>query len=72
MRPHLKIFSGDDDIAIAQQPMVSIPLGEIAQILADASRFKRTWLTDFEDDQIQVPADLFEVLSAYWQLRPGA
>ncbi len=47
-------------------------LGEISLILADAVRTKRAWLNNFDDDRIQVSADLYEVLSAYWNLRRGA
>jgi hypothetical protein len=47
-------------------------LGEFYRILDEASRVRRTWLRDFEDDEVQVPEDLYEVLTAYWRLRPGA
>lgn len=61
----------DADTAVAE-PEVTVRLGDISRILADAVRSKRAWLSDFEDDNIQVSADLFEVLSAYWNLRPSA
>jgi hypothetical protein len=47
-------------------------LGDVSQILADASRWNRTWLSDFQDDEIEVSQDLYEVLSAYLEMRPGA
>ncbi len=72
MQTRLKLYTGDGEAAIAEEPKVTMRLGEIAQIIGDASRFKRTWLNDFEDDEIQISADLYELLSAYWQLRPGA
>lgn len=73
MRPRLKLFCGDDDGGTAvEAPRVSMKFAEFFHIVAEASRFKRTWLRDFEDDDIEVPEDLFEVLSAYWTLRPGA
>ena len=73
MRPRLKLYCGDDDCDLATEaPRVSMKVGELFQIVAEASRFQRSWLRDFEDDDIQVPEDLFEVLSAYWTLRPGA
>ena len=74
MRPRLRLYTGDDDAgetALAA-PTVSISFGEFSRIIADARRFDRTFLSDFEDDTVQVPEDLYEVLTAYWRLRPGA
>ncbi|MCA8984491.1 MAG: hypothetical protein R3C12_16005 [Planctomycetaceae bacterium] len=71
MRPRLKLFTGETTVN-CEEPMVSVRLGDVCKVLADAGRFRRTWLSDFEDDDIQVPADLYEVLMAYWELRPGA
>lgn len=73
MRHRLRLFTGESDTATAvAEPEVTVKLGDISRILADAVRTKRAWLRDFEDDQIQVSADLYEVLSAYWNLRPSA
>lgn len=73
MRPRLKLFTGDDDggTALAER-QVTMRFSEFFQIVAEASRFKRTWLQDFAEDEVRVPVDLYEVLSAYWTLRPGA
>lgn len=73
MRPRLRLFTGDDDgyTALAE-PTVSMTFGELLRIMRDAGRFDRTWLYDFEDDQVQVPEDLYEVLTSYRRLRPGA
>jgi hypothetical protein len=75
MRPRLRLFTVDDDAeggtALAE-PTVSISFGEFSRIVSDARRFDRTFLSDFEDDTVQVPEDLYEVLTAYWRLRPGA
>ena len=38
----------------------------------EAGEFDRTFLSDFRDDEIRVPEDLHQVLTAYWRLRPGA
>ena len=74
MRPRLRLYTGDDDegaIAV-ETPTVSMNFGEFTRIVADAGRFERTWLSDFHNDDIRVPEDLYEVLTAYWRLRPGA
>ena len=75
MRPRLRLYTGDDDGdggTIVAEPTISISFGEFSRIVSDARRFDRTFLSDFEGDEIQVPEDLFEVLTAYWRLRPGA
>jgi hypothetical protein len=48
---------------------VSVPLGEILPLLADAVRNQRTWLRDFEDDQVTISTDLYEVILAYQHYR---
>jgi hypothetical protein len=73
MRPRLRLYSGDDEGGLAtQSPQVAMKFADFFQVVAEAARFKRTWLRDFADDEVQVPEDLYEVLSAYWTLRPGA
>ena len=72
MRPQLRLFIGDDDTAVAEPEQVNVRLGDITRVLADAVRWNRTWLTDFENDEVRVSTDLYEVLSAYLHLRPSA
>ncbi len=72
MRTRLKLYTGEGESTVVEEPRVTMRLGEMAQIIGDAARFKRTWLDDFEDEEVQISADLYELLSAYWQLRPGA
>ena len=40
-----------------------------APLLADAVQSQRTWVRDFEDDEITIPMDLYEVLLAYQHFR---
>jgi hypothetical protein len=73
MRHHLKLYTGEDHESTAVvEPEVTMTLGEITEILADAVRTRRAWLRDFEDDRVQVSADLYEVLASYWNMRRGA
>jgi hypothetical protein len=52
---------------------VRVTLGEILPTLADAVASDRTWLTDFEDDEVTISSDLYDVLQAYRHFRrPGA
>jgi hypothetical protein len=62
-RPHTlsKTDTGENQITVS--------LGEVLPLLADAVHNHRTWLDDFEDDSITMPTDLFEVLMAYQYFR---
>ncbi|MBX3414676.1 MAG: hypothetical protein KF708_18455 [Pirellulales bacterium] len=48
---------------------VTVPLSEIIPLLADAVESRRTWLRDFEDDEITISADLYGVILAYQHCR---
>jgi len=52
---------------------VTLSLGDILPLLADAVQSQRTWLQDFDDDQVTISMDLYEVLLAYqFYRRPTA
>lgn len=72
MRPRLRLYTGDEGGPTVAEPPVSVRFGEILTALVHALRCNRTWLQDFEDDEIQVSSDLYEVISAYTHLRPSA
>lgn len=73
MRHRLRLFTGDEaDVLPMPAPHVTVKLGDISRALVEANRRSRTWLEDFADDEIKVSADLYEVISAYMRLRPGA
>jgi hypothetical protein len=77
---HLKLYRGPEEApgpTLAKTPAgkacVTVPLAEVLPLLADAVNSRRTWLADFEDDDITVSADLYEVLLAYqYYRRPSA
>ena len=48
---------------------VTVPLTEVLTLLRDAVQSERTWLRDFEDDEITISMDLYEVLLAYQHYR---
>jgi len=75
-RSQLRVYYGpQSDVCAAvteakeSKDEVTIPLGEIFPLLADAVRSERTWLRDFEDDQITISTDLYEVILAYQHYR---
>lgn len=60
------------ETAASIQPEVTVKLGEILPILADALAHDRAWLGDFTKDAIKIPRDLHEVLLAYKAFRREA
>ena len=74
MRPRLRLFMGNEgpDGTESEPPQVSMELKEFARILGDAINWDRSWLQDFDDEEVRLSADLYEVLTAYSQMRPSA
>lgn len=71
----LRIFRGPEtELPVASpENEVTISVGEVLPLLGDALEQKRTWLNDFEDDNITISSDLYEVLLAYrFFRRPSA
>ena len=52
-----------------QRDTVTMPAGEIFPLLAEAVRSERTWLADFDDDEVTISTDLYEVILAYQHFR---
>ena len=65
--PHPEEEQDDGDI-----PAISIRLSDLYPLLAQAYRDNYTWLRDFEDDQLLVSHDLYEVVRAFSDCRPSA
>jgi hypothetical protein len=72
MRHRLRLFTGEDEGTAVAEPGMTVKLSEITGILAEAVRSDRSWLHDFDNDEVQISADLYDVLSTYWNLRPSA
>ena len=53
-------------------PAVPIRLADLYPLLAQAYRDNYVWLRDFEQDQLMVSPDLFEVVRAFADCRPSA
>jgi hypothetical protein len=70
MRQRLRVFAGE--LTEPAAGTVTVSFGEFRRIVLDAQRLQRTWLRDFDADEVQVPEDLYDVLTAYRQLLPGA
>ena len=58
-----------DRIAGTAKPkMMSIPLGVMVPLLMRAYEHNHTWLEDFADDNVQIDADLHDVLMKFRDL----
>ena len=75
MATHLKIYRGPE---MGESPVskvesgedcVTVSFGEVLPLIVDAVRSERTWLSDFEFDDVTISRDLYEVLSAYQYFR---
>jgi hypothetical protein len=53
-------------------PSIPIRLSDLYPLLAQAYRDNYVWLHDFEEDQLLVSNDLFEVVRAFSNCRPSA
>jgi len=80
-RRRLKVYYGPESetntaTIAAHKPAgqtVTVPLGEVLPLLADAVNSRRTWLADFSNDDITISTDLYEVILAYQHhIRPSA
>ena len=74
MRQRLRLFIGEDERVGTElkQNEVSIELQELTRILSDAIIWDRSWVKDLADEEVKISSDLYEVLTAYSQLRPSA
>ncbi len=75
MRSRLRIYYGPpsesncNTVTANRNETVTIPLGEILPMLADAVANNRTWLRDFSNDEVTITSDLYEVILAYQHYR---
>ena len=78
MPSRLRLYTGFEESnvqTLEEHPAencVAMTFGELAQIVAHAAKTRRTWLKDFAEEDVQVSNDLYEILTAYSRLRPGA
>ena len=70
----LRVFSpvADEPIEEFRSPKMAISLAELYPLLSQAFRDNYTWLRDFENDEVMVSSDLYEVIRAFASIRPSA
>ena len=66
---YLKLYRGPVEAPLTHEDTVTVSVGEALPLIADAIASERTWLRDFEHDDITISRDLYEVLSAYQYFR---
>jgi hypothetical protein len=76
VQPQLRVYFGPEEksgttpSSKASSPeSVTVPLRDVFGWLIDAVHSGRTWLQDFEDDEVTISADLYEVILAYQRYR---
>lgn len=72
MQPRLRLFTGDDEDTFIAPPSMAISFGELLKVVDDAVHAERAWLEDFSHDDVMITEDLYEVLTEYLRLKPGA
>ncbi len=75
MEHRLRLYCGPDSDTVAvstsenRPQKITVAAGEVFSWLADAVRNNRAWLRDFEDEQVTISSDLYEVILAYQHFR---
>jgi hypothetical protein len=72
---HLRVFPPspeEEPKTGSAAPAVPIRLVDLYPLLAQAYRDNYVWLRDFEEDELLVSSDLFEVVRAFADCRPSA
>ena len=74
MPAHLRVYPRHAEVDGERKPAPSIRvrLGDLFPLLAQAHRGNYLWLNDFEDDEICISPDLYEVLRGFQCYRPSA
>jgi hypothetical protein len=69
----LRVFPHPEDVPEnSDTPSIRIRLSDLYPLLAQAYRDNYTWLRDFEEDQLLVSNDLYQVVQAFSNCRPSA
>lgn len=72
-RSRLRVYFGPDDVAepnlTAKRHMVTVSLKDLAPLLVDAARTQRAWMNDFQEEEVTITEDLYEILQVYAAMR---
>jgi hypothetical protein len=70
----LRVFPHPDDEVYEEEhtPTIPVKLSDLYPLLAQAYRDNFVWLRDFEQDELLVSSDFYEVIRAFSDCRPSA
>ena len=75
----LRVYYGPEDTRSVPLSQISnnsntidISLHELIDSLSEAMRSNRAWAEDFREEQVTISTDLYEIISAYRQMRKSA
>lgn len=70
----LRVFPpvAEETIEEFRLPTMTIRLCDLYPLLSQAFRDNYNWLRDFENDEVLVSGDLYEVVRAFANVRPSA
>ncbi len=72
---HLRLFPQTEEEAPPspeQEATVSVRVQDLFPILRQALKANHVWLRDFQDDEVRVTQDFYDVIRAFSSLRPSA
>jgi hypothetical protein len=73
---HLRVFPHNEETVVTpktdQEATVPVRLHELLSVLRQATKANYVWLRDFQDDEVRVTPDFFDVIRAFSSLRPSA
>jgi hypothetical protein len=73
---HLRLFPDSDEqspqVATEQEANVPVRMRDLIAVLRQAIKANYVWLRDFQDDEVRVTQDFYDVVRAFSSLRPSA
>jgi hypothetical protein len=72
---HLRLFpsTAEDSVTTSdQEATVPVRLRELLPVLQQALKANYVWLRDFQDDEVRVTQDFYDVIRSFQSLRPSA
>jgi hypothetical protein len=72
---HLRVFPHSEEQPPAtteQEATVPVRMRELISVLRQAIKANYVWLRDFQDDEVRVTQDFYDVIRAFSSLRPSA
>ena len=72
---HLRVFPHTEEEPprpTEQEATVPVRVSDLISVLRQAIKANYVWLRDFQDDEVRVTQDFYDVIRAFSSLRPSA